>query len=719
MAEEKHCLQCGAELSASAPGGVCAKCVMKLGLPTGVDPEIPPVSDARGVVPTTTKPASGFIPPDPGQLGKTLPGLEVLELLGQGGMGAVYKARQRQLDRVVALKILPPEVGRDPAFAERFAREARSLARLNHPHIVTVYEFGRTEDGLFYIIMEFVNGTDLRHVIQAGRLGAGEALAIVPQICQALQYAHEEGVVHRDIKPENILLDKKGYVKIGDFGLAKLLDKTATPYTLTQAGQKMGTPHYMAPEQIEGAGEVDHRADIYSLGVVFYEMLTGQLPLGRFTPPSQKVHVDVRLDQVVLKTLEYEPARRYQHASEVQSDVESIAVDGVLPVSSGPTGAVDSDAPEPSLTAQSGSPVTEEEQGCMDAAQKRLQIPGIGLIIAGALGCLVPVFAMVMSVLGQVAVLELVISGLGVGVGLIVMAGALAMIKLRSHRLAVVSSIVAMLPLSPGCLLGLPIGIWSVIVLNSDTVQTAFAVKKRQLAATGKQRHVTSVMAVIGLIILVLVLLGSALLVPILMISSRESHRPRALITTRSNQSTQAPAQKIGDLDFPVGTWDYIDLGPAGPTLTDACAQTMDLKPSELLAVNSILQKAYQSYLDLEAAHTNMQHSGDHLEATIAPFREQALVFLEQLWQDLDAVLDSRKQAIARRHLPFGRMFGLVQFGEPKVTMTIEREDNAFNYEIAYQWPKASGKQGGGGKGRMPTLPPECQRFWDRAQIEE
>jgi serine/threonine-protein kinase len=266
-----------------------------------------------------------FVPPELSELAEQFPHLEIIELLGQGGMGAVYKARQKQLDRLVALKILPPQVGRDEAFAERFTREARSLARLNHPHIVTVHDFGHTESGLYYFIMEFVEGTDLRRVILSGKQSAKEALAIVPQICDALNYAHEEGVVHRDIKPENILLDNKGTVKIADFGLAKLLGQPANMFTLTQAGQKMGTPHYMAPEQIEHPGQVDHRADIYSLGVVFYEMLTGELPLGKFAPPSQKVAVDVRLDNVVLRSLEKEPERRYQHASEVKTDINVIA----------------------------------------------------------------------------------------------------------------------------------------------------------------------------------------------------------------------------------------------------------------------------------------------------------------------------------------------------------------------------------------------------------
>ena len=167
------------------------------------------------------------------------PQLEILELLGRGGMGAVYKARQKGLDRLVAVKILPPEVGADPAFAERFTREARALARLSHPNIVAVYDFGRPhspspsgrgtasgargEGSLFYFVMEYVDGVNLRQAIQAGGMSPKEALAIVPQICDALQFAHDEGIVHRDIKPENILVDKRGRVKIADFGLAKLL----------------------------------------------------------------------------------------------------------------------------------------------------------------------------------------------------------------------------------------------------------------------------------------------------------------------------------------------------------------------------------------------------------------------------------------------------------------------------------------------------------------
>ncbi|PWU07959.1 MAG: hypothetical protein C5B50_30645 [Verrucomicrobia bacterium] len=340
MNTTRVCGSCGKPLGADAPQGLCPECLIKAGFP----------SEAS----TLKVGGGGFVPPSVEELGKLFPQLEILCLLGQGGMGAVYKARQRGLDRLVALKILPPQVGTDPGFAERFAREARALARLSHPNIVTVYDFGkvgtepspsaglgsaqplaqsegpadeavrRSVSALHYFIMEFVDGPNLRQLERAGKLSPKEALQIIPQVCEALQFAHDEGIVHRDIKPENILLDKKGRVKIADFGLARILG-IEPDFRLTGARDVMGTPHYMAPEQTERPQEVDHRADIYSLGVVLYEMLTGELPLGRFAPPSQKVQVDVRLDEVVLRTLEKEPGRRYQHVSEFKTDVETIA----------------------------------------------------------------------------------------------------------------------------------------------------------------------------------------------------------------------------------------------------------------------------------------------------------------------------------------------------------------------------------------------------------
>ena len=311
METKRICPSCQKTLPANVPLGLCPECLIKSGFNTGTEPGNPGK-------------ASGFVPPPVEQIRKLFPQLEIIELVGKGGMGAVYKARQPALDRLVALKILPPGAAGDAGFAERFNREARALARLNHPHIVAVHDFGQV-GGQPYLVMEFVDGPNLRQVEQAGRLTAAQALEIVPQICEALQFAHNEGVVHRDIKPENILLDKRGRVKITDFGIAKILGAPSGKSSLTGAKDVLGTPHYMAPEQVEHPQAVDHRADIYSLGVVFYELLTGELPLGIFQPPSKKVQVDVRLDEVVLHTLEKEPERRYQHVSEVKTDVEMIS----------------------------------------------------------------------------------------------------------------------------------------------------------------------------------------------------------------------------------------------------------------------------------------------------------------------------------------------------------------------------------------------------------
>jgi serine/threonine protein kinase len=296
------------------------------------------VAMATGTVAGPEKP--GFTPPSTQELGLKFPQLEIIELIGRGGMGAVYKARQKELDRIVALKILPPGIGDDAAFAERFAREAKALARLNHPGIVTIHDFGRT-DGLYFFVMEFVDGVNLCQLLASARVSPREALAIVPQICDALQFAHDQGIVHRDIKPENILLDRRGRVKVADFGLAKIVEGRdasprrpsdgertagpAVPTSLTDAGKVMGTPAYMAPEQVTHPADVDHRADIYALGVVFYQMLTGELPGKPIAAPSSKVQIDVRLDEVVLRALEKNPELRYQQVSEVKTMVESIS----------------------------------------------------------------------------------------------------------------------------------------------------------------------------------------------------------------------------------------------------------------------------------------------------------------------------------------------------------------------------------------------------------
>ena len=307
----RTCPQCQQPLSADAPDGLCPQCLMRAA--SG-----PPPSAAGDGLPGEIIDIG-----DPAEVAKKLPQFEILELLGRGGMGVVYKARQLQLDRIVALKILPPVDALTPDFVARFTREARALAKLNHANIVTVHDFGET-GGLYYIVMEYVDGANLRQLLESRRLAPAEALAIVPKICDALEYAHDEGLVHRDIKPENLLIDKKGRVKIADFGLAKLLRREPLDLTLTLSGMALGTLRYMAPEQMEKPETVDHRADIYSLGVVIYEMLTGDVPMGHFELPSQKAEVDVRLDKIVLHALERDADRRYQHASEIRTDVENV-----------------------------------------------------------------------------------------------------------------------------------------------------------------------------------------------------------------------------------------------------------------------------------------------------------------------------------------------------------------------------------------------------------
>lgn len=302
------CPQCGATIPDDAPQGLCPRCVL---LGAATVPESPSNPGRRSPPPSTEEVAAHF------------PDLEILELVGSGGMGAVYRARQIKLDREVALKILSSDLAEDPAFAERFNREAKVLARLNHPHIVTVFDYGRNGP-YFFLLMEYVDGVNLRQAMKSGGFTASDSLGIVQEICSALQFAHEEGILHRDIKPENILINARGQVKIADFGIAKLMGGPSDDYTLTVQGSVLGTVHYMAPEQIEHPQDIDQRADIYSLGVVFYELLTGELPIGRFPPPSEKKAMDSRVDEVVLRTLEKERQKRYQSAGEVRTQVEAI-----------------------------------------------------------------------------------------------------------------------------------------------------------------------------------------------------------------------------------------------------------------------------------------------------------------------------------------------------------------------------------------------------------
>lgn len=295
------CPECGKPVPPESQHRICPACLMAQALASRTIDLGGPAKDAAP-------------PPSPEEIAGKFPQFEITACLGRGGMGVVYKARQKSLDRWVALKILPPERVGEERFAERFEREAQTLAKLNHPNIVTVFDYGES-GGLFYIVMEYVDGVNLRDLLRDGKLAAEQALAIVPPVCEALQYAHDQGIVHRDIKPENLLLDRTGRIKIADFGIASLVGAGA---------DGIGTPPYMAPEQT--AGKVDHRADIYSLGVVLYELLTGERPGGKLESPARRVLVDVRLDEIVLRALETEPSLRYQTAGEFRTVVESAAV---------------------------------------------------------------------------------------------------------------------------------------------------------------------------------------------------------------------------------------------------------------------------------------------------------------------------------------------------------------------------------------------------------
>jgi eukaryotic-like serine/threonine-protein kinase len=270
----------------------------------------------------------------------------LLDVLGAGGMAKVYLAHDSVLDRDVALKVMREEYSDDEGFVERFRREAKNAASLTHPSIVQIYDQGRSEDGSYYIAMEYVPGGTLKErIADEGPLDPGEAAGIASQVAEALRAAHERGIVHRDIKPHNVLMNASGETKVADFGIAR----AASSRTITETDLMLGTAAYMSPEQI-GGERVDSATDLYSLGVVLYEMLTGELPyqaddpiatamqhLNRPPPHPRDANpaVPEELDALTAKLLAKDPAARYASAAELAEDLRRVR-DGLPPLAVGP-----------------------------------------------------------------------------------------------------------------------------------------------------------------------------------------------------------------------------------------------------------------------------------------------------------------------------------------------------------------------------------------------
>ncbi len=487
------CPDCGTPLPPESPQALCPACLLRQALAS------------RTLVADSGDPPP-LPPPTPEEMADKFPQFEITSCLGRGGMGVVYKARQKSLNRWVAIKILRQDRVGEEKFAERFAREAQTLARLNHPNIVTVFDYGETA-GLFYIVMEFVDGVNLRDLLRDGKLAPKQALAIVPPICEALQYAHDKGIVHRDIKPENLLLDRDGRIKIADFGIAALVGA---------GGEAAGTPPYMAPEQAGTAAEIDHRADIYALGVVLYEMLTGERPTKDVVAPSRKVQLDVRIDEMVLKALDKTPELRYQTAGEFRRVVETLAGSAAEPPAATPP-----PVPPPLVAAQAAA--ANPDAAIKAAAIAMMIVSGLSsvVLIFGSLiawgmilfvrdrvvsvgslprwASMIPVSNHGTMILSHAALMSLMVLWIVVVLlGQVVpfLAG-VQMSRLRHYRFAIAGAVVMIVlgltggvlqtPGAPGfagtwALVELGVGIWALVVVLRPGTKALFAATARPVS---------------------------------------------------------------------------------------------------------------------------------------------------------------------------------------------------------------------------------------------
>ncbi len=341
--------------------------------------------------PASSTPRQTWQPPSAEELQALLPQYEISEMLGRGGMGAVYKGRQIALDRPVAIKILSNLLDEaDASFAERFKNEARAMGRIMHPGVVAVFDFGETPDGLLYIVMEFVEGTDVsRMLAREKRLPAAHAMAITAHVLDALAYAHARGIIHRDIKPANVMVGYDGVVKVADFGLAKMSQDGHSG--LTQSGTAMGTLHYMAPESLMLGTSVDHRADIYAVGVMLYQMLTGRLPQGMFELPSTQVPgLDPRYDGIIATALRDDRELRYQSASEMRQALDAILTQPVAKVEAeatrAPAALPTTARPQPGAKQQPYRPPPPGTSAPASAASKNNALAWVALLVLAVFG---------------------------------------------------------------------------------------------------------------------------------------------------------------------------------------------------------------------------------------------------------------------------------------------------------------------------------------------
>src|SRR5271154_666462 len=280
-------------------------------------------------------------------IGKTLDHYRIVEKIGEGGMGVVYRARDERLDRDVALKVLPESMLKDAAALKSFRKEAYALSRLSHPNIATVHDFG-TQDGVTFLVMEYIPGVTLDQKLAAGPLPEKDVLRLGAQLAQGLAAAHKEKLIHRDLKPSNLRITPDGRLKILDFGLAKLIrpEQVDATQSITETHQVAGTVPYMSPEQLQGE-PADARSDIYSAGAVLYEMITDRRPfpetyapllidsiLHKQPPPPSSINhkMSSELESVILKALDKDPDHRYQSAKELEVDIERTSSAHLPPV---------------------------------------------------------------------------------------------------------------------------------------------------------------------------------------------------------------------------------------------------------------------------------------------------------------------------------------------------------------------------------------------------